>query len=638
EDHYEPFLLGNLESTILERQDHQDCPSRTLKTFKVFNSSGRVCYWRIFVCDHEADACTLLRFGLWAATADRPETAFSTDLLEWLTALTLECQVSVKGFCNAVRWRSGLSKYEVDILYRALIGQSVAEFHHHLYKKRTLLHLCAELDDGTDEGEMIVSLDANFGLVRKRSSGRSSAGPLHQSRYFLPEDDVKEFMSTYSEDSKPDEDCNNFQAGSSVRSRSRQEKLDVTGVFGAVCRHSVPLKFLDMHHGESPRRKEGFGLSDGEVVERLWSYLRKFKPISKEMTPSHRSDLLTDALLHYSRRKAEDMHVSLAMSYDKAVTTYQLAKDDLAKILNQVPVAVSEEDVEMWRQSELDLISQSSRSRQSSSVTPWKKTYTLELSAFYSVRLEQKLECTERKHKVHRWEEHHDEYKSTLRLIDQEERKSLVDKLWREAAERTFLLSLKKKYPDGQAIATKLGRQLKTVNNKLKKTISKYNSIGRSPQDSVFPEAINFVDACQPTWQCYTQLDLLEAGAVPRSVKRQAIEALCLKKSAEEELWMTCQDMRRLLGTGKRELGVIDEALEAHRATDNVGAVAMLLRKRDTIESRLDYAHKLLETKNPDLPELHCVPARGNAESDVSTEYEYLIDSESDGEDDDGQV
>ncbi|XP_078681339.1 uncharacterized protein LOC144916179 [Branchiostoma floridae x Branchiostoma belcheri] len=409
----------------------------------------------------------------------------------------------------------------------------------------------------------------------------------------------------------------------------------------------------------SPRRKEGFGLSDGEVVERLWSYLRKFKPISKEMTPSHRSDLLTDALLHYSRRKAEDMHVSLAMSYDKAVTTYQLAKDDLAKILNQVPVAVSEEDVEMWRRSELDLISQSSRSRQSSSVTPWKKTYTLELSAFYSVRdemqsctdgilrsalvkqykeLEQKLECTERKHKVHRWEEHHDEYKSTLRLIDQEERKSLVDKLWREAAERTFLLSLKKKYPDGQAIATKLGRQLKTVNNKLKKTISKYNSIGRSPQDSVFPEAINFVDACQPTWQCYTQLDLLEAGAVPRSVKRQAIEALCLKKSAEEELWMTCQDMRRLLGTGKRELGVIDEALEAHRATDNVGAVAMLLRKRDTIESRLDYAHKLLETKNPDLPELHCVPARGNAESDVSTEYEYLIDSESDGEDDDGQV
>ena len=46
-----------------------------------------------------------------------------------------------------------------------------------------------------------------------------------------------------------------------------------------------------------------FGLTDGEGVERLWSFIRRFTAITKEMTPSHRIDLLTDGLIHYGRRK-----------------------------------------------------------------------------------------------------------------------------------------------------------------------------------------------------------------------------------------------------------------------------------------------------------------------------------------------
>lgn len=57
----------------------------------------------------------------------------------------------------------------------------------------------------------------------------------------------------------------------------------------------------------STRRLQGFGLSDGEGMERLWSFLRRFARVTKEMTPSHRLDLLTDGLLHYRRRKAADL-------------------------------------------------------------------------------------------------------------------------------------------------------------------------------------------------------------------------------------------------------------------------------------------------------------------------------------------
>ena len=51
----------------------------------------------------------------------------------------------------------------------------------------------------------------------------------------------------------------------------------------------------------SPRNKDGFALSDGETCERLWSFMRRFSRMTKEMRPSHRIYVLTDALLHFAR-------------------------------------------------------------------------------------------------------------------------------------------------------------------------------------------------------------------------------------------------------------------------------------------------------------------------------------------------
>ena len=52
----------------------------------------------------------------------------------------------------------------------------------------------------------------------------------------------------------------------------------------------------------SPRAISGLGLTDGEAMERLWAYLRKFSKCTKEMRPSHRIDVLTSALSHYGFR------------------------------------------------------------------------------------------------------------------------------------------------------------------------------------------------------------------------------------------------------------------------------------------------------------------------------------------------
>jgi hypothetical protein len=39
-------------------------------------------------------------------------------------------------------------------------------------------------------------------------------------------------------------------AGDVVRTNAKNALLDVRGVFGSVCRHELPVLFMDMKHGE----------------------------------------------------------------------------------------------------------------------------------------------------------------------------------------------------------------------------------------------------------------------------------------------------------------------------------------------------------------------------------------------------
>jgi len=70
----------------------------------------------------------------------------------------------------------------------------------------------------------------------------------------------------------------------------------------------------------NPRNISGFGLSDGEVVERLWSYLRRFAAMTKEMHPSHRVDVLSDALMYYHMKSSSSL--SEFSSYSHKIVSY----------------------------------------------------------------------------------------------------------------------------------------------------------------------------------------------------------------------------------------------------------------------------------------------------------------------------
>lgn len=52
---------------------------------------------------------------------------------------------------------------------------------------------------------MIVSLDANFGLVRKKISGKSTVEPLQGNVMFVKDADIHQYRLSHQDSSKPNE-------------------------------------------------------------------------------------------------------------------------------------------------------------------------------------------------------------------------------------------------------------------------------------------------------------------------------------------------------------------------------------------------------------------------------------------------
>ena len=69
----------------------------------------------------------------------------------------------------------------------------------------------------------------------------------------------------------------------------------------------IHMLYIGLLVSLGPIRCTGLGLSDGEVMERLWSYLRRFSRMTKEMRPSHRTDILCHALIYYGMKTKQKL-------------------------------------------------------------------------------------------------------------------------------------------------------------------------------------------------------------------------------------------------------------------------------------------------------------------------------------------
>ncbi|XP_030579166.1 uncharacterized protein LOC115775772 isoform X2 [Archocentrus centrarchus] len=108
-------------------------------------------------------------------------------------------EMGLKGEINFTLIRTALAD-GVNMLYRDLEGESISQFGHYLSRRRSLTGRCSLFDDGAvcpacpkTNGTTIVTMDANFGLVRKQSAGTSVAEPLHGNSMFVNDADVEEY-------------------------------------------------------------------------------------------------------------------------------------------------------------------------------------------------------------------------------------------------------------------------------------------------------------------------------------------------------------------------------------------------------------------------------------------------------------
>lgn len=123
--------------------------------------------------------------------------------------------------------------------------------------------------------KLIYSIDALFGLPRKKAAGVSHRRPLHGDLFFLDQNAIDEYVASRKLPRKhKDEEvihhniiskisiimimifiikksqCSDFLAGNVLRSSKRYKALDETALFGVACRHEFPVAFVNLKHGE----------------------------------------------------------------------------------------------------------------------------------------------------------------------------------------------------------------------------------------------------------------------------------------------------------------------------------------------------------------------------------------------------
>ncbi|XP_028404241.1 uncharacterized protein LOC114537187 isoform X4 [Dendronephthya gigantea] len=322
-----------------------------------------------------------------------------------------------------------------------------------------------------------------------------------------------------------------------------------------------------------PRRKEGFGLTDGEGIERLWSYLRGFSSMTKEMTAGRRVDVLTDALLHHARHRLLQFGPALLSKMQKTKKLMENSVVQLEEIFSDLKVSYGTDVINSWMKAEENMLLM--RGKRKPSPMSWEAKYVQNLVFLQELR--QGIASTEaenhetinelvkrkkailkivmgieKSYKVHpRWRMGEEKFNVAALSVLRDRRNQALEKLYSLAVERMFLLNLKRKYADGQAIAEKVSKQITQRTNSAKVVVEKYNASLAAWKDNVtgLPEELEFDKVKDPESDLYKDFreSTLSEDQVPYSVKKSAIDLHNFIERCKEETSYLKTEMCRLV-------------------------------------------------------------------------------------------
>lgn len=431
----------------------------------------------------------------------------------------------------------------------------------------------------------------------------------------------------------------------------------------------------------SPRRLPGFGLTDGEVLERLWSFLRRFGKMTKEMRPNHRVDVLTDALLFYAKKRSASLGKLLSERMKKANNTIKNGEEELTKLLDSLAVPIKREDVAEWASQEAEVTSGGNAPVEPPS---WKYGYIIYLKMFYDIRykweqatdpvklqqlygqmnkLGEMLRQIEQKHGVaQRWHTDDEVFQLARNDANDKQKKVGLCKIQSRVVERWFLLSLKAKYAEGHALAKRLSKQITKATKLLKTSIDEYNKLECSTASSL-PLTVTFDSVKDPDSDVWVEVNAPEESrtAIPATIRRKAVDLYYLMDRCREEITLLQSEMINTLDHFTRQHQLFKSSLDF--SLDNLSAESrgrdIFIRKKVlSIESYLVYLKALFEDHienvslpplifESDLPSLEQQEGKITAGSGSSEDVPYLLslpeaetvaldDGESDSDDGDG--
>ncbi|XP_065906279.1 uncharacterized protein [Dysidea avara] len=401
----------------------------------------------------------------------------------------------------------------------------------------------------------------------------------------------------------------------------------------------------------SPRIIEGFGLSDGEGMERMWSFLRPFSRMTKEMGPSHRIDVLSDAILYYGQKGIDNIGKLICKKFHRAQSLKEESNKDLNDLMLMSPVQFSMADVERWEEEERSQLLQDSSAINLSE--RWQAKYvklidmheeikssitsisTVEPSSPLFVPPSQLLEClTQCEDKLksleqangvrQRWSTSSTQYREAKTLVASEHRMCLLLKLEQAARERWFLLTLKAKYADGLAIDSRLSKRVSAVNNQIKKMLRSFNE-GLPVEDHMIWEA-----AINIHRNSYTASLASIATSIPIEVKREAVQKFRTAKRSLEEIALLKDEMRNCLEYYKRQIASLKRSqeeihLQLHEQEKDVeklsGCYCLISRKLLIFSTKLTDLLSLFRNIVPEV----IPPSMGTSEA--STENHFPLTS-----------
>lgn len=140
----------------------------------------------------------------------------------------------------------------------------------------------------------------------------------------------------------------------------------------------------------------------------------------------------------------------------------------------------------------------------------------------------------------------------------------------------------------GQSIATRICRQMKTVDISLRKLVEVYNSLQEVQSPEGLAATVQLQEVMDDNWNGWEPLMPLGIqDVVPTGVKREAVNLYCLLCRAEEEIAMLKREMVRASSFFQQEYAEVAHALLQEDI--DVGSKAVLTREGIVLECRLQH-------------------------------------------------